>query len=154
MVCCVNRKREAVCEIDPGFFYKVMFTHFEFMTGADGHVRGMRMFQNGAEQGEDAERTDEPIPTREVAQVDPAIYDGYVGQYELRPGFELTISRDGDGLFAKATGQPRFQIYPASNTKFFLKVVDAEVEFQVVDGKAQSLVLYQGGLEMPGKRIE
>ncbi len=145
---------EATPHAELGFFYEGMFTHFEFITDADGRVSGMRMFQDGAEQGEEAERTDEPIPTREVAQVDPAIYDGYVGRYEVGPGFDITISRDGDDLFAQATGQPRFQIYPASNIRFFLKVVEAEVEFQVVDGKAQSLVLYQGELEMPGKRIE
>ena len=50
---------------------------------------------------------------------DPAIYERYVGRYELAPAFVLTITRDGDQIFAQATGQPRFEIFPSSETEFF-----------------------------------
>ena len=41
----------------------------------------------------------------EAVKVDPKIYDAYIGQYELAPGFILTITKEDDRLFAQATGQ-------------------------------------------------
>jgi hypothetical protein len=45
------------------------------------------------------------------------------------------------------------ELFPETETKFFLKVVDAQVEF-VTDssGSVTSLVLTQGGLRMTAKR--
>ena len=60
----------------------------------------------------------------------------------------------GEGRYA-VTGQAAFEIFPESETKFFLKVVDGSVEF-VKDsaGKVTGMVLNQGGRSMPAKRIE
>jgi CubicO group peptidase (beta-lactamase class C family) len=66
----------------------------------------------------------------------------YVGSYELAPTATFTITLDGDRLFAQLTGQGRNQIFPQSETLFFLKIVDAQLEF-AADGS--SLVLHQGG---------
>jgi D-alanyl-D-alanine-carboxypeptidase/D-alanyl-D-alanine-endopeptidase len=95
-----------------------------------------------------------PKEHKEIA-VDPKIFDGYVGQYQLAPNFILTITREGDKLFAQATGQPRFQIFPESEREFFLKVVDAQLTFETDStGKAASLTLHQNGANMPAKRIQ
>jgi hypothetical protein len=48
--------------------------------------------------------------------------------YELQPGFNLVIIRDGDRLISQATGQQAVEIYPASATRYFLKVIPAEVD--------------------------
>ena len=85
---------------------------------------------------------------REIA-VDPKIFDRYVGRYQLAPAFVMTITRDDAHLYAQATGQPRFEIFPESETEFFYKVVDAQITFG-----DQSLVLHQNGMNMPAKRIE
>jgi hypothetical protein len=76
------------------------------------------------------------------------VLEGYVGRYELAPGFHLTITREGNQLFAQATGQPRFPLFASSETEFFLKVVEARVTFA-----KDSLVLHQNGRQMPGKRV-
>lgn len=101
-------------------------------------------------------RTDEPLPSeRQAAKVDPALFDAYVGVYELKPGFEITITREGDQLFAQPTGQPKREIFPESETKFFLKEVDAQFIFvRGEGGRAESAVLHQGGREMPAKRVK
>jgi hypothetical protein len=71
------------------------------------------------------------------------------------PGFEIAITREGNQIFAQATSQPKFEIFPESETKFFFKVVDAQMVFVPGDGgKASSLVLHQGGMERPGKRVK
>jgi D-alanyl-D-alanine-carboxypeptidase/D-alanyl-D-alanine-endopeptidase len=41
---------------------------------------------------------------KEVA-VDPKLFDGYVGRYQLARGLILTVTREGTHLFAQATGQ-------------------------------------------------
>ena len=61
----------------------------------------------------------------------------------------LTITRDEAHLYAQSTGQPRFEIFPESETEFFLKVVDAQITFG-----DKSLVLHQNGMDMPAKRME
>jgi CubicO group peptidase (beta-lactamase class C family) len=87
------------------------------------------------------------LPRERVAiKIDPAIYDSYVGQYEVEPNFILTFTREGDRLMAQAGGQPKMELFPESETKFFLKVVDAQVTFVKDDkGKVTHLILHQGG---------
>lgn len=103
---------------------------------------------------ERALRTDKPMPApKKEDKVEPATFDRYVGTYELMPGFDLTFRRKEDKFFTQATGQPEFEIFPSSQTKFFLKVVDAEVEFFIgPDGKVTEMMLYQGGQQLKGKR--
>lgn len=86
-------------------------------------------------------------------QIDTNILKSYVGEYELAPGFTITITLDGDKLFAQATGQGKFQIFPESETKFYYKVVDAQITF-VKDnsGKVTKLVLHQSGQDMNGPK--
>ncbi len=86
--------------------------------------------------------------------VDPNVLDRYVGIYELAPSFALTITREGSRLFSQATGQPRVELFAENETKFFLKVVDAQITFQPgAGGRATGLILHQGG-DHPAKRVE
>lgn len=92
-------------------------------------------------------------PMRTEVKVDPAILSRYVGSYELAPNVTVTFTVEGDHLMTQITGQPKFPLYPESPTKFFLTVVDAEVEF-VSDsqGKVQKVILYQGAQEHTAMR--
>ena len=84
--------------------------------------------------------------------MDPAVYDAYAGEYELRPGFSLAVTREGDRIFAQATGQPKIEIFPESETRFFLKAVDAQIDFvRGADGQVTGLVLHQNGRDLPGR---
>ena len=91
--------------------------------------------------------------TKEV-KVEESILANYVGIYELAPGFTITITQSGQQLFGQATGQEKFELFASSNTDFFLKVVPAKVSFFTKNGKPESLTLFQGGREMPGKKIK
>lgn len=94
------------------------------------------------------------LPRERVeAKVDPNIYDAYIGEYELAPDFILTVTREGSHLFTQATRQPKAEIYPESETNFFLKVVDAQVTFvKDASGKVTQLILHQGGADHPAKK--
>ena len=88
-------------------------------------------------------------------EVASEILQTYIGQYQLSPSFIITVTRDGDKLLAQATGQSLFQIFPMSNTKFFYKVVDAQITFSLNEaGEVESLTLHQNGRNMPGKKVE
>jgi len=78
-----------------------------------------------------------------------------LGVYEIEPGFRLTITRDGTHRLMQATGQGVAEAFAESETKFFFKVVDAQIEFAIGDdGHASSLTLFQGGVVMPAKRVK
>ena len=97
--------------------------------------------------------TSAPAAVNEI-KVDPKIYDAYVGRYELAPNLVLTITRQGDRLMAQATGQGEIQLFPESETKYFLKVVDAKVTFvKDAGGKVTKLILHQDG-DHEAKKIE
>ena len=91
---------------------------------------------------------------RREVRLDPKLYDRLTGDYELAPEFIITILRRGDTLISQATGQPEVELFPESETRFFLKVVDAQVDF-IVDaaGRVTGLVLHQGGRDLPAKKI-
>jgi len=95
------------------------------------------------------------IPRERVAiKVDPKIYDAYVGQYEIGPNFILTITREGDHLMGQPGGQAKAELFPESETKFFLKVVDAQVTFVKDDkGQVTDLILHQG-VDQLAKKIK
>jgi hypothetical protein len=111
------------------------------------------MYQGGAETPEVAVKVSDEVPTREEVALDPAVLERYVGVYELRPGFDLTVTREDGRLFAQATGQSRFELFAESETEFFLKVVDAQITFvQGESGAFDELVLHQGGNDIRGTR--
>jgi len=79
----------------------------------------------------------------------------YAGTYRIQPGFDLTITHEDGKLMAQATGQPKFQVFAESKTRFFWKVVDAQLTFHVgEDGEVAKCTLHQGGRDIPCKRVE
>ena len=69
------------------------------------------------------------VPQRKAIEVDVKVLDGYVGRYQLAPGVVLSITREGGRLFAQVTGQNRAEVFAESESKFFFRVVDAELTF-------------------------
>jgi CubicO group peptidase (beta-lactamase class C family) len=88
-----------------------------------------------------------PAAARKEVAANPKLFDAYVGNYQLAPGFVLSITRDADHLYAQATGQPRFELFAYSDTEFFLKVVNAQITFE-----KDALTLHQNGANMPAKK--
>jgi D-alanyl-D-alanine-carboxypeptidase/D-alanyl-D-alanine-endopeptidase len=91
----------------------------------------------------------------EAVQVDPAVYDDYVGQYQVTPTFIITITKENNRLFGQGTAQPRFELFPESGTKFFLKAVQAKITF-VKDSKGNviKLIVHSADGEEVGIKIK
>lgn len=93
-------------------------------------------------------------PKGVAAAIDTTVLESYVGKYELAPSFAITVSRENAKLYAQATGQDRFELFAESKTKFYFKVVDAQVTFAPNEkGEVEQLVLHQNGRNMPAKRL-
>jgi hypothetical protein len=78
-----------------------------------------------------------------------------VGQYDYGNGAVLTVTRDGDHLFAQLTGQEKFEIFPKSETEYFWKVTDAQVTFvKDAAGKVTKAIHHQGGRTFDAPKIQ
>jgi len=91
---------------------------------------------------------------RVVAKIDPKIYDAYVGEYTAGPGLDFAIRREGDKLYFIAPKQPMIEAFPESETKFFFKVVDAQVTFLKNEkGEAPELIFEINRQTIRAKRV-
>jgi CubicO group peptidase (beta-lactamase class C family) len=89
-----------------------------------------------------------------TVSIDTAIYDAYVGQYEVNPKLVLSVTKERDCLFIQGTDQRRIRLYPESTMKFFMKMVTGEVTFMKDEkGEVIQLVIRQFGQNTPAKRI-
>lgn len=90
----------------------------------------------------------------DAVDVPEATLEQYVGVYELTPQFKITVTKEGTQMYGQATGQNRFEMYPESDTDFFITIVKAKITFQVEEGVVKSLTLYQNGQAIPGKKVD
>jgi CubicO group peptidase (beta-lactamase class C family) len=101
---------------------------------------------------------DDKYELKEIKQavaIDATILKNYVGTYEISPAFKITVTQEGNDLFIQATGQPKVNIYAESETKFFLKAVTAQIEFERNDSnKVERLKLNQNGMTLTGNKID
>jgi hypothetical protein len=136
------------------FFERDSFLRLRFERDAAGKVARVALADWGTQPAAVRDTApDKPAPV--AVTVDPASYEAFVGEYELAPGFVLTVTREGDRLMTQATGQGKVEVFPSAPTEFFLKVVDAQISFvKNAEGKVTSLVLHQGGRDMPAKKIK
>jgi serine-type D-Ala-D-Ala carboxypeptidase/endopeptidase len=148
-------KAEIFPEGDRDYFYKVVDAQITFITDRAGPASELILHQNGRDVHAKRFEGEPPKPPehKQVA-VDPKLFDGYVGTYQFALGIVLTVTRDGDHLYAQLTGQQMFEIFPESEHDFFYKVVDAQITF-VTDGtrRAAELILHQAGADQHAKRV-
>jgi hypothetical protein len=143
-------RREIYPESSTNFFWKVVDAQVTFIKDSQGKVIKAIHHQNG--QTIHAPRLED---LKEV-KVDPAAYDAFVGKYDYGAGTAImTVTREGDRLFAQLTGQPKVEIFPKSPTEFFWKVVDAQIQFVKNDaGKVTKAIHHQGGQTLEAPRME
>lgn len=137
------------------FFFEASLTSLEFKRNPQGNVEAA-ILKTATGFPEKWEKTDIPLPEkpREVA-VPGEILKNHIGKYELMPGFIIAITLEDGKLMSQATGQDKFEIFAENENNFFLKVVEARLEFIKDDkGKTISLILRQGGMELEGKRVD
>jgi nitroreductase len=92
---------------------------------------------------------------RKAIKLSSKTFDSYIGKYEFSPEFSLVITLEKEKFYAQATGQPKVEIFPETENKFFLKVVDAQINFEKDEnGKVTGLMLHQGGRDMTATKVK
>ena len=91
---------------------------------------------------------------RSIASVDPSVYDAYLGEYEVAPGLILSVTKEGDKLFSQSPGQPRSEMFPESETTFFLKDIDAQFTFVRENGQIVRVTIRRGTREFQARKIK
>jgi len=92
--------------------------------------------------------------SKPAVNIDPTIFDSYIGRYQLAPEIFISVSREGERFYVQGTGQSRAEIYPESETTFFAAVVEEKVRFVRDDtGAVDHLILHQRGLDQKAMRM-
>lgn len=98
------------------------------------------------------------VPGNKTAvEVDPAIYDRYTGSYQVTPDIVIAVTTEEGRLFVQAPDQPRFEVFPESETEFFADVSGTSIQlaFQVeTDGTVTGVTVLQEGQEIQAKKVD
>jgi len=100
-------------------------------------------------------RYEQARPRTEVA-IDKAVYADYAGAYDLggEGVYYFVTAREGK-LFTRVMGQVDIEIFPESETEFFMKALPVQVTFiRDPDGRVNNLVHHQGGSEVRAVRVD
>lgn len=100
-------------------------------------------------------RYEQARPRTEV-QIDKAVYADYLGVYELGDdGIYYFVSAKDERLFVRVMGQVDIEVFPESETQFFMKVLPVQVTFlRDADDKVNNLIHHQGGAETKAVRTD
>ena len=87
-------------------------------------------------------------------RVDPKVLESYVGQYQFETleNRIFTVTREGDKLFV--TLPSKTELFPESESKFFLKTRPYKFVFTKADGQAAQMEIVEGGATFRSKRIK
>ncbi|MGO0061820.1 serine hydrolase [Brevibacillus fluminis] len=94
-------------------------------------------------------------PKKKLANIDPAIYSAYVGNYVLdnKEQTALTVTTEEGRLYLQAEGNMRVELYPLTDTRFFVRSVPIEVEFVPSETKcADSIMISEDGHRSSARR--
>ncbi|HEX6976590.1 MAG TPA: DUF3471 domain-containing protein [Vicinamibacterales bacterium] len=104
--------------------------------------------QGTAAQKPPAAQAAKPAPDadKQEVKVSPKVLQTYVGEYELRADWVLTVTLEEGSLWGQPTNQQKRQMVADSPTKFHLKELPVTLEFQKdADGKVTSVHMVQEG---------
>lgn len=134
------------------FLFEEGFTRLLIERDENGAVTAMRLFPEDEGDGQVAPRVDEPLPpARAEIDLPREALERLVGTYRHQ-GMSLSISLDGDAPMAQLSGQAAHPIFAESPNRFFLKVVEATLEFAPDQGTPATVTLRQGPAEIEFSR--
>lgn len=94
-------------------------------------------------------------PTIKRASVGAKTMDEVSGYYERTADTVLHVFRDGDRLFAQSTGNPKFELLPASGSVWYRIETAAKLTFvRDGSGRVTRIEISQGGQDVVEKRLD
>lgn len=90
----------------------------------------------------------EQMRPRVEIPIDTALYDDYAGAYETADGTLSIVSHRDGRIFYRIVGQSDIEIFPESETEFFMKDLPVQITFgRGQDQRVQRLSHHQNGFE-------
>jgi len=135
------------------FFAAVADISLSFKRDDQGKVTNVVVHQHGDHV---AFRAGEhpPETPRTAITLDAATLGNYIGHYQLAPHAVIDVTLKDGQPFVQLTGQAAFPIFASARDKFFLRVVDAQIDFERdAGGKVVKLVLHQNGMDQQAPRV-
>lgn len=91
----------------------------------------------------------------QAVQIDLAVLEKYVGSYQVKPDMVFTIAIEAGHPIATVPNQPKFEIFPTSETDFYAKIGDIKLHFEVgADGAVTGVVIHEGGQEVHAAKVK
>jgi DNA-binding transcriptional MerR regulator len=112
---------------------------------------------NMAEPAKDtiAWRRYEQMRPRVEVVIDTSVYGEYGGAYETADGTLSIVSHRDGRIFYRIVGQSDIEIFPESETKFFMKVLPVQILFErSQDQRVHGLSHHQNGFEDHAVRVD
>lgn len=123
-----------------------------FEKNSAGKIVRMRFFPQDEGGGDVVPRTNEPLPAQHISiSLPKSSLRRLVGKY-VGGDMTMTIELQDDKLTAQLDGQPAFEIFAESPTRFFAKIVDATLDFAPGESPALSITLHQDGQDVVFQR--
>ncbi|MFH1831675.1 MAG: serine hydrolase [bacterium] len=96
------------------------------------------------------------IPKKRIAiDINPEIYDHYVGKYKLKEDLIITVIKENNRLFDLPKGQKKYELLPETESDFFHKFVDSKISFvKDKDGNVTRLIVREDGKDQVAEKIE
>ena len=96
-----------------------------------------------------------PLKEHKMVSISPDLLEKYVGRYGIPPNLVLVIRREGDHLSVQENDEPKQELFPEGDRKFFSKMAGDEFTFELdAQGRVTSMTLHTEGREIPIKRID
>ena len=96
-----------------------------------------------------------PLEKYKEIAVNPTSLERYVGRYGIPPNLILTIRREGNHLSVQENDEPKQELFPETETKFFSKVTDDIYTFEIdSQGRTTTMILHTNGKDTPIERIQ
>jgi hypothetical protein len=96
-----------------------------------------------------------------VASISEEIYESYTGTYEFNQVRQIKITKEerrlfADPIFVNPTGYAKCEIYPESETEFFMtQQTDQIITFRKdIEGKVTGLILEYRGRKMKAAKLD
>jgi hypothetical protein len=121
-----------------------------FKVDDKGIVTGMTVHQNG---DHNARKISSAVTA--AAKFDANNLDIYVGQYEVQPGFLVTITNENGKLMGQPNGDDKVELKHEGEMKFSSDAVGALLTFVTGDsGEIVSMTINYGGQTYQAKKIK
>jgi CubicO group peptidase (beta-lactamase class C family) len=131
------------------YFWKVVDAKIKFVRNDKGVVTHGEFEQSGRKLNI------QKMADIMVASVDPKIYLDYTGKYDYGNNFFISVTTENDKIYAQGSNQPKFEMYPVSETEFALKDINARIIFiREADKKVSKLTLDMAGQKKDAPKVE